>query len=298
MANRTNHQNLEVIQASAWQDGFSTLHQQQAMEALECGKVLYLPALNFFLSEDERPFLSADILTPKAKNISFNANSGELKGSMHRGHLAEKLKAMMQRYAENSTELLKNLLPFYTPHLLMGKTSFRPVEVAGRKTSYRKDDTRLHLDSFPSNPTQGLRILRVFTNVNPAGKPRIWRVGEPMEAVMQRFLPSIRRPILGSSTLLKALGITKDYRTAYDHYMLKIHDRMKEDTHYQQTASCEEVHFPSFTTWIVFTDQVSHAAMSGQHLFEQTFYLPVHGLKRPSSSPLKVLEKMLKKRLV
>ena len=55
--------------------------------------------------------------------------------------------------------------------------------------SWRADDRRLHVDAFPSRPNYGERILRVFTNVNPDGEPRVWRVGEPFEAVARRFLP-------------------------------------------------------------------------------------------------------------
>ena len=32
---------------------------------------------------------------------------------------------------------------------------------------------------------------------------------------------------------------------------------------------------PAGSTWLTFTDQVSHAAMAGQYQFEQTFLLPV-----------------------
>jgi hypothetical protein len=290
--------NLETFENSLWEAQFTSEEQNRAAQALENGKVLYLPSLAFPLQLEEKAFLSASILDPKSKNISYNAPQDELKGSSFEGSQGQQLKNMIQRYSLSSVQLLKQLLPFYTSNLILGKTSFRPVEVEGRKTSFRKDDTLLHVDSFPSNPTQGQRILRVFTNVNPEGKPRVWRIGESLENVFHRFLPRANSPIWGVPTLLKTLGITKDYRTAYDHYMLQIHDQMKEDQCYQQNVTYEEVLFPPGASWIVFTDQVSHAAMSGQHLFEQTFYLPVHGQKSPQTSPLKLLEKLLNQKLV
>lgn len=290
--------NLETFETGLWESQFTSEEQNRAAHALESGRVLYLPGLSFPLHSGEEDFLSASILNPNAKNISYNASKDELKGSSFEGSQAQHLKSMTQRYSQCSIQLLKHLLPFYTSTLILGKTSFRPVEVEGRKTSFRKDDTLLHVDSFPSNPTQGQRILRVFTNVNPEGKPRVWRIGEPLENVFHRFLPRANSPIWGVPILLKTLGITKDYRTAYDHYMLQIHDQMKDDQCYQQNVTYEEVLFPPGSSWIVFTDQVSHAAMSGQHLFEQTFYLPVHGQKNPQTSPLKLLEKLLNKKLV
>ncbi len=204
---------------------------------------------------------------------------------------------MMQRYAITSRSFLEKLIPHYTPHLIQARTSFRPVEIFGRKSSYRKDDSLLHVDSFPSNPTKGRRILRVFTNINCQGKPRIWRVGEPLENVIAQFLPRTSAPIWGVSALLKLLGITKDYRTPYDHYMLQIHNAMKGDVSYQKDVSQEEIHFPPGCSWIVYTDQVSHAAKSGCDVLEQTFHLPPYALKRESTAPLRVIEKLLNKTL-
>ena len=54
------------------------------------------------------------------------------------------------------------------------------------------------MDSFSRpSPTHGERILRVFCNVNPSGKPRVWKVGEPFEKVAERFLAGRRPPIPG-----------------------------------------------------------------------------------------------------
>lgn len=287
--------NLEAFDASSWNAQFTEDEQNRAIHALERGQILYLPNLAYSLQSDEMEFLSGSILDPKSKNISYNPSSGDLKGASRN---LTRLKEMIQRYSHSSTQLLKCLLPHYRESLILGKTSFRPIEVKGRKTSFRKDDTLLHVDSFPSNPTQGLRILRFFTNINPNGQPRIWRIGESLENVFHRFLPRASAPIFGVPTLLKTLGITKEYRTPYDHYMLQIHDQMKDDQCYQQNVTYEEIAFPPGASWIVFTDQVSHAARSGEHLLEQTFYLPVKGQKNPETAPLKVLEKLLNKKLV
>lgn len=80
--------------------------------------------------------------------------------------------------------------------------------------------------------------------------------------------------------------------------MLQIHDSMKGNEHYQKTVQQETVAFPSGSSWIVYTDQVSHAAMSGQHVLEQTFHMPLNSLKVPSTAPLHVMEKHLKKSLI
>lgn len=289
---------LEQIDIETWEQAIPQKVQTKAIESLENGSVLYFPSLSFSLHENERKFLSPEKINPKSKNISYNGRNDCLAGTLYTGHEAEELKAMIKRYYLTSRQFLERLIPHYIPFLNQAKTSFRPVEISGRKSSYRKDDTRLHIDSFPSNPTKGQRILRIFTNINPQGKPRVWRIGEPFENVVEKMLPRVSSPVCGSALILKLLGITKDYRTPYDHYMLKMHDAMKEDNHYQQTVPQSEVQFPSNSTWIVFTDQVSHAAMSGQHVLEQTFNMPLEGIKNPSTNPLMVLEKQLNRVLV
>ncbi|HVO45019.1 MAG TPA: Kdo hydroxylase family protein [Steroidobacteraceae bacterium] len=271
--------------------------QQQAIDALESGTVLFFPQLGFPVEDGEDRLLSATAIG-QAKNISLDPATGVLRGSSAEADDSELLRKMMMRFARFSSALVRNLMPRYDAGLQQARASYRPVEIAGRSTSWRKDDTRLHVDSFPSSPTQGRRILRVFANINPHGGARTWRLGEPFEDVAQRYVPSLPAPIRGASLALNLLGITKSRRSDYDHYMLRLHDRMKADLVYQSQAVQRLCEFPAGSTWVVFTDQVSHAAMSGQYALEQTFHLPVHSMLDPSRSPLRILERLLGRRLV
>jgi hypothetical protein len=132
----------------------------------------------------------------------------------------------------------------------------------------------------------------VFANVHPAGVPRVWRLGEPFEAMAARFLPGIRRPLPGSAALLRGLRITRSRRSEYDHYMLRLHDRLKADLDYQRSAPQSEFHFPPGSVWICFSDQLLHAAMAGQFALEQTLHLPVAAQYDPATAPLRVLERL------
>jgi len=264
---------------------------------VEAGEVLRFPYLPFTLLESELRFRDPRWADGKAKNISVRWPSGEMRGAVgNAGELAA-LKAMITRYAEQSEAFALRLFPHYRGHLSRGNTSFRPVNVTGRVTSWRKDDTRLHVDAFPSNPMQGTRLLRVFCNVNPTGRPRAWRVGEPFEDHAKRYLPTIRQPLPGSAWLLEQTGITKRRRTEYDHVMLQLHDRAKADKAFQQGSPQAHVDFAPGTTWVVFSDQVLHAAMGGQHMMEQTFYLDVAHQQRPEASPRGTLERLLGREL-
>ncbi len=289
---------LQSYSLTDWEQAISPAIQNSAVQALESGKVLYFPHLPFILDRNEQRYLNPEIVNPKTKNISYDIHKKQLNGTIHHPDEMEQLKIMLHRYALYSRSFLEKLIPHYKTTLVQAKTSFRPVEISGRKSSYRKDDSLLHVDSFPSNPTKGKRILRFFTNINPNNQPRLWRVGEPFEDVVKKMAPKVTQPIPGSAYFLKTVGITKDYRTDYDHYMLKMHNLMKGDALYQQTVKQEEIAFPAGCSWIVFTDQVSHAAMSGQHVLEQTFHLPVNGLYDETKNPVRILEKYLNKSLI
>jgi hypothetical protein len=284
------------LPTSSWNQPASAEDQARAIRELERGSVLLFPDLDFPLEEGETGFLSPDVVAQR-KSVSFDLASGALRGTTVAGEAGERLHGMMKRYAESSRNLLRNLFPHYNAGLHQARTSFRPVEIEGRPTSWRKDDSRLHVDSFPATPTHGTRILRVFTNVNPHGQSRRWRLGDSFENVARHYLPSVRRPVPGSGFMLDLLHITKEKRSAYDHYMLRIHDGMKANAQYQAEVSQRVHEFAPGSTWIVFTDQVSHAAMLGQHAFEQTFHLPVIAMRDPLQSPLRVLERLLERKL-
>lgn len=96
---------------------------------------------------------------------------------------------------------------------------------------------------------------------------------------------------------MAALGITKGRRSEYDHIMLRLHGMVKEDMEYQKTAPYLEVALPAGSTWIVFSDQVLHAVLSGQFLLEQTFELPLAALQDQETAPLRVLERLRGRRL-
>lgn len=291
------HPILKEINSRDWNQIFSEELQTESTSALENGRIVLFPQLAFTLLPQENKFLRTVYTDKRTKNISFNVVTDSMQGAKCSAKEHDELKAMIRRFMQSSTGLIQKIFPAYRSALQVGRTSFRPVEILGRSTSYRKDDTRLHVDAFPATPNQGRRILRVFSNINQNGQDRVWRVGEPFVNVAERFLPNIRKSWTGKSSLLKMLKLTKSYRTEYDHLMLNIHDGMKRDLDYQKNVSQLEVHFAPGNTWIVQTDQVSHAAMAGQHMLEQTFYLPVDAMVNPDLSPLRVLEKLTGKAL-
>ncbi|HET7031517.1 MAG TPA: Kdo hydroxylase family protein [Casimicrobiaceae bacterium] len=284
-----------TLDFEGWLPTLTDEARDRVSRALEEGGVIRLPRVSFPLTDSERRFLSPGWSDGRAKNISLEG--GSLRGAAGSGADRAELAAMVARFAAAAAGLVTALFPRYAPYVKRARSSYRPQGAVGRDVSWRKDDSRLHIDAFPSRPNHGERILRVFTNVNPS-EDRVWRVGEPFETMAKTLLPRISAPLPGSSTLLAALHVTKGRRSDYDHLMLNLHDRAKADLAYQRDCAQETVHFAPGTTWICFSDQVMHAAVSGQFMLEQTIHLPVSALYDPSRSPLAILERLTGRSLV
>ncbi|HLX29354.1 MAG TPA: Kdo hydroxylase family protein [Casimicrobiaceae bacterium] len=284
------------LDIASWHPSIVPSQTERHARELESGTVLVLPHLTFIVRPDEQRFLDTRWSDGKAKNVSLEGSV--VKGA--RGSAADlaALAKMIARFADDASALIAALFPRYAPHLERARTSYRPHGAAGRAVSWRKDDTRLHVDAFPARPNRGERILRVFCNVNPQGEDRVWRVGEAFEPMARRLLPRVRSMLPGEAGALAAIGVTKSRRSEYDHLMLGLHDHAKADLDYQTHCAQREVRFAPGTTWICYSDQVMHAASSGQYMLEQTTHLPISALYEPARSPLAVLERITGRVLV
>ena len=284
---------------TGWSPAINAEESRRAAGELELGKVIYLPHLAFDIPATERRFLDTRWLSGTHKSVSYEperaAATCGVRGAQGEPDELRALAALIARFQNNALALIHALFPQYAPHLRLAPTSLRPGNVEDRKLSWRKDDTLLHVDSFPSRPNRGERILRVFTNVHPgAGEKsaRVWKVGDLFEDTAKEFAPRIKPPLPGSAALLRALRITKSRRSRYDHLMLGMHDAMKLDHNYQARNSHLVFSFPPGSTWICFSDQTAHAALSGQFMMEQTLHLPLEKQYFPERAPLKILERL------
>lgn len=264
----------------------------EAVAALELGQVVLFPDLPFALAPGEEAFLTTDVFSGESKNVSYDPRTGKTGGTRLEGDDLKRMAAMIARYSRFAQSVLARAAPSYVPNLDMRRTSFRPGPVDTRVMSKRKDDRRLHVDAFPSNPNQGRRILRIFTNVHPEGLNRVWEVADDdFETYARKQLPGLKPRAAGAWR--EALGLTKGRRTAYDSVMLQLHDRAKLDDAWQAAEPKTRLEFPPGATWMVYTDGVLHAALAGQHAFEQTFYLPPEAMAEPERAPVRVLERLM-----
>jgi hypothetical protein len=269
----------------------------QAVEVLERGGLVLFPNLPFEIEDAEKPLIDPSILSGASKNVSYDPSTDELGGSSLDGARLEAATAMVKRYAARADAILAAVTPGYGAHLQKKRTSFRPGAIETRALSPRKDDKRLHVDAFPASPVQGRRIFRVFTNAHPSGEDRIWNVGDQdFEAFATEYRSRVEPRAAGAWR--ERVGLTRGRRTAYDSAMLQLHDKAKLDDGWQASAPRARLAFPAGSTWVVYTDSVLHAALSGQHAFEQTYLMPIAGMADERRSPLRILERLAGRPLV
>ena len=104
----------------------------------------------------------------------------------------------------------------------------------------------------------------------------------------RRFAARLSRAAGRAAPLSCALlRVTKVARSPYDALMLQLHDSDESRRDLPGGGAADAVDFPAGSTWMAFTDQVSHAAMAGQYQLEQTFLLPVDAMLDDSRSPLR-----------
>jgi len=280
---------------------------------LEQGKILFFDHIPFDFPEEYLTFLLSrrQQNTRFHKNISFRPQTDVLRGfpAAEREDFA-RLQEIMRFYSKQVTKFLAAFLPPYAEKRLLDYASYRTIEENGRDLPLHKRNELLHVDAFPSRPTRGGRILRVFTNINPK-QERVWEIGENFDSLAQKYAADAGLNRIASQSastsgkimrqtarLLKKTGLPVADRSAYDRFMLRFHDYLKENTEYQKNGNKTRLEFPPNSTWLVFTDGVPHSVLSGQFALEQTFIIPFEALASPDDSPARVLEKMCKKSLM
>jgi hypothetical protein len=282
-------------------------HGRWCCARLEEGNILFFEKTE--LPQDEVQFLLGQKQSDAVyhKNIAYRPLSDRLTGyAQRRGSDKERLHAIMRRYSQRVVEFTRQLLPPYSGALAVDFASFRPQQEAGRQIRLRARNDLLHVDSFPTRPSNGNRILRVFTNINPI-EPRVWLTSDTFENLATRFagaggMPLPRRIVSGPKKMLtmlaRAASLHSLARSPYDDWMLRFHHFLKANREFQETCSRTQWEFPPQATWLVFTDMVSHAVLSGQFALEQTFIVSKNALVLPEKAPVSILERIAGWRLV
>ena len=268
-------------------------------QELERGNILFFPRMPFELGEEDRAFLLAQKQTGAGhhKNIAYRPAQTRLTGT---GKMpardAARLKSILAAYSDWATQFLGDILPEYSARWVRDFASYRPIEEKGRPARLTARNDLAHVDAFPTRPTHGDRILRVFVNINPA-QDRVWITSETFEGLAERFARQVGIPKATGGAqvfgrMARALGMRQLSRSPYDAFMLRFHDFLKENSEFQRDCAKQQWEFPPGSCWICYTDMVSHAVLSGRFALEQTFLVSRHAMALPEKSPIRILERI------
>jgi hypothetical protein len=270
---------------------------------LETGDILYFPRIPFSFPVPDQQFLRAQrqVAGRVHKNISYRPSQDRLTGIDQENAAARtRVHDILKGFSRQAVDFMTSFLSRYAAGWKVDFTSFRPLEEQGRQVSLRSRNDLLHVDNFPSRPSNGDRLLRVFVNIHPE-RPRVWLTSDPFEPVARQYakeagLPQplsvadrVRGGALGA---LSRIGLPVVNRPPYDRFMLRFHHFLKENAAFQEGCRKDRWEFPPGSCWIVFTDTATHACVSGQYALEQTFIVRHNSLAWPQKAPISILEEL------
>lgn len=266
---------------------------------LEFGTILYFQEPPFAFSRDAIKFLNSQTLSLSAvhKNVSYLPATNVLSGisSGHASH--NRIRRVLRDFSDAAIAFFADFLPPYRNFVKVEYANFRPIEEAGRQLSLHKRNDLLHVDASHSRPTRGGRILRVFMNVH-SERPRVWKTGMSFAELAQQYARQAGLDRYAARSTWARLRLATTGLTPYDAFMLRLHNFLKENREFQETSPQFVHEFPPMATWLVFSDSVPHAVLSGRNALDQTVIVPINGLVAPEQSPLRILERLRGQALV
>jgi hypothetical protein len=276
---------------------------------LEAGDILFFPETPIDIPADDLAFLLGhqEVGGAYHKNIAYRPLEDRITGfEAADPATSDRLRRIMQHYSRDVIGFQRRFLGPYEARWKVDYASYRPEEEEGRDLSLRKRNDLLHTDAFPTRPTHGDRILRFFNNINPH-KRRNWITTETFDVLVEKMragkldggtsvsLPSsMQTP--GMKRALASIGLgaiaPSLKRSPYDEFMMRFHNYLKENSAFQQSCPKQHWEFPPGSSWMVYTDMVSHAVLSGQFALEQTLIVSRQAMVAPEKSPYGVLSRL------
>jgi 3-deoxy-D-manno-oct-2-ulosonic acid (Kdo) hydroxylase len=280
-------------------------------EALESNRIVFFPSPPVPLPDEAtlrylRTELPARL---KLKNISYHPEVGRITGFEGDEATARRLTLILQEHLAAVSAFLRRHVPHLTEEWTVGTCSVRPIEERGRHLKPHASNELVHVDAGAYGATNGDRILRFFVNFNER-EDRVWATQGPIERIVERFGREagvldrqgrlVRRLNKGPadralSALVRGLAHLNPLAqvldtSPYDRAMRRLHNYMKDDPAFRQDRrDYEEIRFPPYSAWMVFTDGCSHASLSGQFAFVTTIIVRRRHMKYPQFAPFNVL---------
>ncbi len=267
-------------------------------DALERGDVVYFPECPIDLpAPADLAFLREEVAGHMTrKNISYYHGARRLTGIGGGAEVVERTRRIVVEHGGRVQEFLRRVMPHFTRGWEVGTTSVRPLQERGRDLSSHASNERVHVDAGAFGATHGDRILRFFVNYNPV-EERVWITKGAFPELYQRYGAAagvagtgdelemgignrLWSGFLGGASAL-GLRMARQIDTSpYDRAMRRFHNWMKDTPGFQETPEGhEQFEFPPLSAWMVLTDQLSHACLSGQHALVDTFVIPLENCR-------------------
>ena len=271
-------------------------------DALERGRIVHFPRCPIELpGEDDLQFLRGLDAQLSRKNVSWYPDDDRLVG-LKDAASAARARALLKAHSERVRALLARALPRLWSGVRVGTSSFRPLQEKGRNLSLHASNELIHVDAGAYGATHGDRILRFFVNAN-ASEDRVWASkgtfrelhakharqagvsGSVQPGPLDRALSAALGAAARVSPKLKLIDTSP-----YDRLMRRFHNFMKDTPSFRESRDgLVELRFRPFSAWMVLTDAVSHACLSGQHALVDTFVVPLANCRLRDEAPFHIL---------
>ena len=281
-------------------------------DSLERGAIVFFPESPVALPQaEDLVFLRHELPgLLKLKNVSYHPEAGTVRGlDSDDAELRQRVNRILKKVSDDIADFLSRAAPRLCQNWTVGTCSFRPIQEQGRDLDAHASNELVHVDAGAYGATNGDRILRFFINVNP-DEDRVWVTKGNFPELLQSHGERAGLDFVsaGSNYLRKGpldhawTGFVKTLSTMgmptarvldsspYDRQMRKFHNYMKDTPEFQQSRQGHaEFRFPPFSAWMVFTDMVSHACLSGQFAFVHTSLVRLENCRLPELAPINLL---------
>ena len=290
----------------------AALEPHSISDELENGKIVCFPECPLDLpSAEDLDFLRKVMpIHLKSKNISYHPEADKVIGIKGDRETVERTRRILKEQNARVQAFLQRVIPSLTRNWTVGTASFRPLQEKGRNLSAHASNELVHVDAGAYGATHGDGIIRFFVNVNPV-EDRVWATkgaftelyqrcgteagilptdGPDSRAMEEGLLDRMRSSLCsGLSAVVPAAKFLDS--SPYDRAMRRFHNYMKDTPAFQSSPEGHvEFRFKPFWAWMTFTDRVSHACLSGQHAFADTFLIRRDNFRLPRMAPINILK--------
>ena len=272
---------------------------RSTQEQLERGWLLHFAQCPFPIpAEEDRAFLCTQRVGGLGhKNITFDPETSHVTGFRYESaEQARRLCALLADFSKSVTHWLAKTFPHYAESWRLDRATLRSEEEATRRLRMTAREDLLHVDAFPSRPSRGDRILRVYVNINEI-EPRVCVTSDRFAELLERFGPQVGLPSPLRKAWIERLGAgllsfvrpSGYLRTTYDQFMLRLHNYLKLNEQFQERCPKRFWNFAPGSAWLFFSDGVSHATLRGRCALEHSYFISPKALALPQESPVALL---------